>query len=484
MGLGTRDAAAPRGDVSQHAEGEASSASRNVAQGEMSGFETALAKMRGGVVYTLLCVVNSICTLFAILLIAVVALNEAVPDQSSPVWTPVNAFILWAARTSASLSGIPAPGSLDDMVLLVDRPLFVAWIMVALWLPYAVLCAVAALLGGFFGWRGPGWFPLLGRFAVAVNLPGRIWTGFVRLLFGWAFRRKMQFMAAGLLSMLGLPTVANPFPVKTYRWGNQYGSGWKSKDMGFNPLFLVAVAIQLFLFLVTVISWSVSAMPYLVPVIGPMLRSETRLPDSTVATWSVAVVFIGLTLGIWVPAACDFYQRYGTHLTIRQRFDWFPLMPKLSDLAGVGGGAAGQAKTVPATAASSHSSPARIPASDAHASSAASTMPPVPVPDQPLAASKPGIPPVPAPPVPTHPVPAPPSPNGPDAQKAPMAESTHTDGGGVVVFAGLLIIAAPVLLVVWLVVLLFHGNVPWLLIAAVACFLIGAVIAGITNKKQ
>ena len=301
-------------------------------QGEMSGFETLLGKMCGGVFYTLLCFVNSVFTLITFMVIALVIFDAVVPDDSSPAWAPVNGFMLWASRIAASRAGMPVPGSLDDMLSLIYQPLFAAWLMVVLWLPYAVLCVVVAVIGGFLGWRGPGRFPLLGRFAVAVNLPGRIWTSFVRLLFGWAFRRKLKFFVGGIVSA-GATLVIDPLPMKYYRWGNRYGSGVKSKFGGFNPLFLVAFAAYLFFFLVTVISWSMSALPYLFPIIGLMLQAQPPLPDSTVAIWGVSVAFLGLTLGVWIPASCDFYHRYGMHLTIRQRFDWFPLMPKPADLA-------------------------------------------------------------------------------------------------------------------------------------------------------
>lgn len=361
---------APRSDASGHAVDEASLALRDKL-GEARGFETVLARMRGGVVYTLLCAVNSVFTLVIMLVAAMLVFDAVFPDDSSPVWAPVNAFALWAARTAAPMAKVAVPGTLDDVVDLINLPLFTAWFMVMLWVPYAVLCAVVALFGRLFGWRGPGRFPLLGRFAVAVNLPGRIWTGLIiRLLFGWVFRHKLGFLKIAGLTVAAAP-IADPFPTKQYRWANQYGRGWKEKGAGFNPIFFVVIGTQLFLFVVTLVSWSMAAMPYLFPIIGMMVRSQTPLSNSTLTIWGVVVALVGLTLGVWVPSACDFYARYGAHLTVRQRFDWFPLMPRLADL--VGRDVARRLKSAPTADSLPPEFLTQAPASDAGASAAAST---------------------------------------------------------------------------------------------------------------
>ncbi|RSX50591.1 hypothetical protein D2E25_1997 [Bifidobacterium goeldii] len=308
----------------------------------LTKFESALAKMQGGVIYTLVCAVNSVFITIAFLLIAVLTLNAFIPDEGqTPTWTRINAYMLWADRIAAKASGQPVPASMEDISF--NHPLTVALFMVMIWVPFAVFALVAAIIASVItlasgkGSRN-GVLRLrstpLGWFAVIVNLPGRLWTLLMRLLFSWIFKNKVKLMAfaviPGKYRRLAKQSRAggqqNPYGGQ---YGNRYGNPYGPDDDEPGLEVPGALVIKLILlFLLTVVVWGISAMPYIFPIIGVMTVASPIPPDAIVVfAWSVAVAFIGLTFGIWFPGICDFYRRYGVHLSVRERFDWYPLTP-------------------------------------------------------------------------------------------------------------------------------------------------------------
>lgn len=428
---------------------KAPSSLRNVL-GEARGFEVTLAKMHGGVVYTLLCIINSVCVLDTMMLLVLIGLSAVVPggnnmsSEASPVWAVVNAYMLLVARMMGPMLGVPEPLVMNDKGVMVETAAFenvmsnqyglvLFWFAVMAWVPFAVVAVMAALLGRYFGWSGP----VLGKLALAFSLPGRMWTGLMRLLFGWMIRHKMGFIKAAGLTALSTP-YAQPELTKTYRWGNKYASGMKTVSRGPNPYFPIYILIWLFLFFSTVICYGASAMPYLG--LFFVCKQATRDPSALGYVGSnewisyVIAALMGLTLGVWMPAASDFYHRYGAHLTVRQRFDWFPLMPRLVDLVG-------------------RDAAKRLKAAESVAGASDSSVPPV--------AASAGS-------------------DGTSARQGNMLAQPNRAA----TLVGLLIMAASLLLVIWLVTLLFHANVPWLLIAAIICVLIGFVIAATSGRKQ
>lgn len=292
----------------------------------MTGFESMLARMQGGVVYTLVCMVNSVFTLIAFLLIAVLGLDAVIPEDSSPIWGPIHAYMMWAAGLPLAVTGNPRPAVLDDLTPLFTDPLGMALFMVMLWVPFAVLAFVLALLTGKSAQGGSLRPSLLGRFAVFVNLPGRLWTWLIRLVFGWIFRNKAKILLGGALSGVVM-AASNATEDPGRRWGNQYGGGYVRSPAPGPLAFLLSLLNLLFLFLLTLIVWSVTSIPYLFPIIGMMIRATNTPADFGTFVWGTVVAILGVTIGIWFPGICDFYRRHAIHLSVRERFDWFPLTP-------------------------------------------------------------------------------------------------------------------------------------------------------------